>query len=67
MEIRRVAALRREKNMVTFLIVFAVLTVLAVNAIRTTREIDRMEDAEWEAVEDHHKMDMRRDDTEDGE
>lgn len=52
--------------MVTFLIVFAVLTVLAVNAIRTTREIDRMEDAEWEAVEDHNKRDMCREDTEDG-
>ena len=63
--VRPVAALRKEKNMVTFLIVFAVLTALTVNAIRTSRAIDEMEEAEWEAVDDRLKMEMCREETED--
>ena len=46
--------------METFLIVFGILAGLTVYAIFTTREIDRMEEAEWEAVEDHHKMELCR-------
>lgn len=49
----------------SFLIVFAVLTALTVNAIRTSRAIDEMEEAEWEAVDDRLKMEMRREETED--
>ena len=44
----------------TFLIVFGIMAGLAAYAIRTSRAIDRAEEAEWEAVEDHHKMDMCR-------
>lgn len=53
--------------MATFLIVFGVLAALAAYAIGTSREIDRMEDAEWEQVEDHHKMDLCREENEDGD
>jgi hypothetical protein len=44
----------------TFLIVFGILAALAAYAIRTTREIDRMEEAEWEYLDDRHKMEMCR-------
>ena len=50
--------------MVTFLIVFGVLAALTAYAIFTTREIDRMEEAEWEAVDDRFKMEMCREETE---
>lgn len=46
--------------MATFLIVFGILAALAAYAIGTSREIDRMEDAEYEVVEDHHKREMCR-------
>ena len=52
--------------MVTFLIVFGVLAGLTAYAIFTSRAIDEMEEAEREAVEDHNKRDMCREDTEDG-
>ena len=47
--------------MFAFLAVFFVLAGIAAMAIRTSRKIDRMADAEWEAVDDHHKMEMCRD------
>lgn len=47
--------------MAAFMIVFLVLAGITAMAIRTSRQIDRMADAEWEAVDDHHKMEMCRD------
>ncbi len=44
----------------TFLIVFFALAGMVVYAIKTTRAIDQVEAAEWEAVTDRHKMEMCR-------
>jgi hypothetical protein len=57
-----VAALRKETDMTIYFIIFGLLAGLAgiLTSVRISREIDRMEEAEWVTVEDHHKREMCR-------